>query len=220
MISLIITGRLEEVISEADMRNVGLIDTYRSRLEDYHRHLVDLRDLAYEGSVEREQREATFQRAVELLSPVVREVLEEFNEIILDNTGNIEWREVESDGDDGLVSMWLMSWPLQQAAHHRSGGIWQQDSEPTSPPVLKETPEESIDPIIVRAFLPKEGVTGWIHGHIAGSYHSQNSMWPLNVLTPDDAKRQAIVVWMIAEGELHRCTYDLGQAAMTLLPKW
>ena len=82
-------------------------------MEDYHRHLVDLRDLAYEGSVEREQREATFQRAVELLSPVVREVLEEFNEIILDNTGNIEWREVESDGDDGLVSMWLMSWPLQ-----------------------------------------------------------------------------------------------------------
>jgi len=44
----------------------------------------------YEGSAGREEREVTFRRAVELLAPVVRAVLEEFNAIILDNTGNIE----------------------------------------------------------------------------------------------------------------------------------
>ena len=193
------------------------IRAYKNRLEDYRRHLSDLRDRTYEGSSGRKEREATFKRSVELLSPVVQEVLGEFNEIILHNTGNIEWRPVQSDGDDGLVSMWLLSWPLQQSAHARSRGVSPEDSE-LRPPVLKETKKGSIDPIIIRAFLPKDGTFGGLHGHISGAHHSPNSMWPLNVVTPADAKRQAIVVWMIAEGELHRCSYDLAHAPMTLIP--
>jgi len=92
------------------------------------------------------------------------------------------------------------------------------DSDLMMPPLLKESTAESIDPVIVRAFLPKDGETGALHGHLAGAYHSPNSMWPLNVLTPDDAKRQAIIVWAIAEGELHRCTYETAHAPMALLP--
>jgi len=195
------------------------VNTYRNRREDYRRHLIDLRDLAYEGSVDRAQREVTFRRAVELVSPVVQDVLAEFNDVMLDKTGAIEWRDLQSDGDGGLVSLWLLSWPLQRAAKRRSGGIMGPDSDTMLPPLLKDTAAESIDPVIVRAFLPKPGETGALHGHIAGAYHSPNSMWPLNVLTPDDATRQAIIVWTIAEGELHRCTYETVHAPMILLPQ-
>ena len=86
------------------------------------------------------------------------------------------------------------------------------------PPVLEETKGGSIDPIIIRAFLPNDDTFGVLHGHIAGAYHSANSIWPLNVLTPEDAQRQGIVIWMIAEVELHRCTYDQAHVPMTLLP--
>ena len=194
------------------------IGTYKDRLEDWQRHLSDLRDLTYEGRLERDEREETFKSAVELLSPVVYKVLEEFNNVMLEGTGSIEWRPVGSDGDEGLVSMWILSWPQQQAAKRRTGGVLAKDDEPTQPPVLKETDQEGIDPIIVRAFMPKQGIVGWLHGHISGAYTSPNSMWPLNVTTPKDAERQAIVLWMIAEGEFHRCTYELARAAITLLP--
>jgi hypothetical protein len=43
-------------------------------------------------------------------------------------------------------------------------------------------------------------------------------MWPLNVINPAEARRQRIVIWMIAEGELHRCTYEMAHAPVSLLP--
>jgi hypothetical protein len=195
------------------------LDTYRDRLEDYRRHLADLRDRKYEGHVERAGRETTFTHATELLSPVVHQVLDEFNEVMLDNTGEIEWRPVHSDGDGGLISLWLLSWPLQRKARQRSGGYWDQDSEPMQPQFLRESPLNAIEPIVIQTFLPKEGVVGWLHGHIAGRHYSPNNMWPLQVTTEEDALRQAIVLWMIAEGELHRCVYDMSHEPMTILPK-
>ena len=112
-------------------------DAYRDRFEDYRRHLVDLRDHTYEGFVDRPGREATFMRAVELLSPVVCDVLHEFGRVMLDNTGTVEWRPVQSDGDGGLISMWLLSWPLQRTARRRLTGMWDRNSEPTQPTVLR-----------------------------------------------------------------------------------
>ena len=193
------------------------VQAYKKRGEDYRRHLIDLRDHAYEGSVERAEREATFRRAVELFSPVVHEVLTEFNAVMFANTGSIEWRRVQSDGDGGLVTLWLLSWPMQQASRARKRGQRLQDSE-LRPPVLRETSEGSIDPIIVRAFLPNDDTFGGLHGHLAGGYHTPNSLWPLNVVTREDAERQAIIIWAIAEGELHRCTYDMAHAPTQLLP--
>lgn len=194
------------------------ITTYKNRLEDYRRHCIDLRDMGYEGSSTRPEREATFRQAVELVSPVVTEVLKEFNDVILDKTGSVDWKGIHDDGDDGLISLWLLSWPLQQSARRRTEGYWSKDSEPVQANILPETDAGGIDPIIVRAFLPKDGVTGWLHGHLAGRYDSPNGMWPLNVTTPTDAQRQGVVIWMIAEGELHRCVYEMAHAPMELLP--
>jgi hypothetical protein len=194
-------------------------DTYQHRLEDYRRHLVDLRDRTYEGAVERPERESTFTRAVELLSPVVQQVLNEFNRVMLGSTGTVEWRPVHNEGTGGLISLWILSWPLQRVARRRAEGYWERDSEPMQPLMLNETAPGGVDPIVVQTFLPQEGVVGWLHGHIAGRFHSPSSMWPLNVVTKEDAQRQAIVIWMIAEGELHRCVYEMSHAPMSILPK-
>ena len=198
---------------------VDSIANYAHRLEDYRRHLIDLRDMQYEGAQERAEREATFRQAAEFVSPVVWEVLDEFNSVFLESTGEVSWRGVESDGNEGLVSLWLLTWPLQQAARRRTEGYWSKDSEPVQPNIVPETVEGGIDPIVVRAFLPKDGVTGWLHGHLAGRYDSANGMWPLNVTNPQDAQRQGVVIWMIAEGELHRCVYEMAHKPMTLLPQ-
>lgn len=195
------------------------VDTYRDRLEDYRRHLVDLRDRMYEGSVERCDREATYRRATELLSPVVHQVLEEFNEVMLDGTGEVEWRPVQNDGDGGLISLWILSWPLQRAARQRSGGYWDDDSEPLQEPFLSESEPDAVEPIVIQTFLPREGIVGWLHGHVAGRHYTPNNMWPLHVATEQDAHRQAVVLWMIAEGELHRCVYEMSHKPMTILPK-
>ena len=197
---------------------IDSIAQYTSRLEDYRRHLFDLRDVKYEGAAERPDREARFTAAVELVSPVVHDVLEEFNKVFLEGTGNVYWRGIESDGDEGLVSLWLLKWPLQQTARRRTAGYWSKDSEPVQPNIVPDTDEGGIDPVVIRAFLPRDGVTGWLHGHLAGRYDSANGMWPLNVTRPVDAQRQGVVVWMIAEGELHRCVYEMAHAPMTLLP--
>ena len=194
------------------------IATYKDRLEDYRRHCIDLRELKYEGSATRAEREATFTQAVNLVSPIVMEVLEEFNEVFFAKTGTVCCRELESDGNDGLVCLWLLSWPLQQTARRRTEGIWSKDSEPVQPNIMPETDPNGIDPIIVRAFLPKDGITGWLHGHLAGRYDSPNGMYPLNVTSREDAKRQGVVLWMIAEGELHRCVYEMAHAPLDILP--
>lgn len=194
------------------------IDTYEERLEDYRRHLIDLRDRAYEGCVTRADREATFTSAVEFLSPVAMQVLEEFNRVMCGNTGRVEWRPVASDGDGGLISVWLLSWPLQQQARRRTGGYWDEDSEQMQPTFLQETAEGSVDPIVIQTFLPKEGQVGWLHGHISGRFFTPSSMWPLNVVSEEEARRQAIVLWMIAEGELHRIVYEMSHAPMSILP--
>jgi hypothetical protein len=123
---------------------------YHERFEDYRRHLRDLRDFTYEGRAGRADREAVFRQAVELLSPVACQVLEEFNTVMLAGTGRVVWRPVQGDGQNGLVSLWLLAWPLQQGARARPKGPLPQDSA-LQPRVLGDTPEGSIDPIIVRA---------------------------------------------------------------------
>lgn len=194
------------------------IDTYDERLEDYRRHLIDLRYRTYEGHVTRSAREATFSRAVEYMSPVAIQVLEEFNRVMCGNTGRVEWRPIADDGDGGLISLWLLSWPLQQQARRRTGGYWDENSEPMQPNFLDETTEGGVDPIVIQAFLPKEGKVGWLHGHVSGRFCTPSSMWPLNILSEAEARRQAIMLWMIAEGELHRIVYEMSHAPMSILP--
>jgi len=63
------------------------------------RHLDDLVARRYEGAASWVDRVAVFQRAVELLDPVVRGVFAEADAAFLENTGEITRRSVEdSDG--------------------------------------------------------------------------------------------------------------------------
>ena len=64
------------------------------------RHFEDLRDGTHGGSASRKDKEAHFEKAVQLLSPVARQVLTE--------TGLCR------TADGGLNASWVLSWPEQR----------------------------------------------------------------------------------------------------------
>src|SRR6266436_2429941 len=64
------------------------------------RHFEDLRDGTHGGSASRKDKEALFEKAVQLLSPVARQVLTE--------TGLCR------TADGGLNASWVLSWPEQR----------------------------------------------------------------------------------------------------------
>jgi hypothetical protein len=80
------------------------------------RHFEDLRDGTHGGSANREDKEAHFEKAVQLLAPVARQVLTEMNTILLLNTGQITETGLRSTKDGGLEALWALSWPEQRAA--------------------------------------------------------------------------------------------------------
>ena len=80
------------------------------------RHFEDLRDGTHGGSASREDKEAHFGRAVELLTPVAREVLNEMNVSLLCDTGQLTESGLWRTPDGGLNASWSLSWPEQRAA--------------------------------------------------------------------------------------------------------
>lgn len=54
-----------------------------------------------------------------------------------------------------------------------------------------------MDPITVRAHFGD----GWTHGHLAGLVAGD---WPMQVTSGEDAERQEMIIWTIAETELHQ----------------
>jgi hypothetical protein len=80
------------------------------------RHFADLRDGTHGGSASREDKEAHFEKAVQLLAPVARQVLTEMNTSLLLNTGQLTETELRRTGDGGLAASWALSWPEQRAA--------------------------------------------------------------------------------------------------------
>ena len=80
------------------------------------RHFVDLRDGTHGGSASREDKEAHFEKAVQLLAPVARQVLAEVNTSLLLDTGQLTETGLRRTGDEGLIASWVLSWPEQQAA--------------------------------------------------------------------------------------------------------
>ena len=67
------------------------------RAEDMLRHLADLVTSTYEGAASWSERRGLFHRAVELVDPVVRRVLEDTDAMFLDRTGDIVARTLEQD---------------------------------------------------------------------------------------------------------------------------
>ena len=85
------------------------------RTEDLLRHLADLRSGSHEGVSDRAGKQAVYRRAVELLDPVVRRVLEEARAALLDGDGEVAAEPVHPDGG-GLLAAWTLSWPAQRAS--------------------------------------------------------------------------------------------------------
>jgi hypothetical protein len=80
------------------------------------RHFEDLRDGTHGGSRSRKEKEAHFEKAVQLLAPVARQVLNEMNTGLLLDTGQLTETGPRRIADGGLTASWVLSWPEQQAA--------------------------------------------------------------------------------------------------------
>jgi hypothetical protein len=157
------------------MRHPGTV-----REEDLMRHLADLVARRYEGAASWADRVAVFQRAVELLDPVVRGVLAEADEMFLEHTGEITRHSVE-DSDGSVGEHWELSWPRQREAVSRHGG--------------------PVGPVQVIAWFRRS----FNHAHLRGSTAGD---WPLQVTTTEDASRQLPIVRAIVEAELHQKIYE------------
>ena len=66
------------------------------------RHFEDLRDGTHGGSASREDKEAHFEKAVQLLAPIARQVLNEMNLHLLRDTGQLTESGLRRTPDGGL----------------------------------------------------------------------------------------------------------------------
>ena len=80
------------------------------------RHFSDLRDRTHGGSVSRDDKEAHFAHAVELLEPIARQALEEINTHLLLGTGRVVATGLQRDADGSLSASWDLEWSEQLAA--------------------------------------------------------------------------------------------------------
>ena len=80
------------------------------------RHFEDLRDGTHGGSAGRTDKEAHFEKAVQLLAPIARHVLTEMNTKLLLDTGKLTETGLLRTADGGLSASWSLSWPEQRAA--------------------------------------------------------------------------------------------------------
>jgi hypothetical protein len=80
------------------------------------RHFEDLRDGTHGGSASRKDKEAHFEKAMQLLAPIARQVLSEMNTSLLLDTGQLTETGLRRTADGGLTASWALSWPEQQAA--------------------------------------------------------------------------------------------------------
>ena len=80
------------------------------------RHFEDLRDGTHGGSAIRRNKEAHFEKAVQLLAPIARQVLTEINTSLLLGTGQLTETGLQRTADGGLDASWALSWPEQRAS--------------------------------------------------------------------------------------------------------
>jgi hypothetical protein len=80
------------------------------------RHFEDLRDGTHGGSASREDKEAHFEKAVQLLAPIARQVLTEMNTSLLLDSGQLTETGLRRTADGGLSASWALSWPEQRTA--------------------------------------------------------------------------------------------------------
>jgi hypothetical protein len=103
------------------------------------RHFEDLRDGTHGGSATRKDKEAHFEKAVQLLAPIARQVLTEMNTSLLLDTGQLTETGLRRIADGGLNASWVLTWPEQRAV--------------------------GIDPIMLQAYFGG----GFHHPHLRGT---------------------------------------------------
>lgn len=153
-----------------------MVNEMPPRATDIFRHLNDLRSGTYEGAREWPERVGVFRRAVSLLDPVVRRVLDETNTVFLAGSGSVNHR-VGEDRDGGTYAHWELSWPDQRHASGRDGG--------------------RVEPIQLIAVFGRGAAHPHLRGAVAG-------MWPCQVVDEADAERQEPILRAIVECELHQ----------------
>jgi hypothetical protein len=84
-------------------------------ITSFIRHFEDLRDGTHGGSVRRKDKEAHFEKEVQLLAPVARQVLTEMNTSLLLDTWQLSETGLQRTADGGLSASWALSWPQQRA---------------------------------------------------------------------------------------------------------
>ena len=67
------------------------------------RHFADLRDGTHGGSASRKDKEVHFEKAVQLLAPVARQVLAEVNTSLLLDTGQLTETGLRRTADEGIA---------------------------------------------------------------------------------------------------------------------
>jgi hypothetical protein len=163
----------------------GSNSSWRGRVEDYSRHVTDLRQRGYEGALDREAKEVAFLRAFEIMTPLALRVLDDLSDWYLSGTGTIETNSPARDDKGGLAGTWSLSWPLLRSDRDRMTG-------------------EELPPVRLRAIFPIE----WTHPHLALIGPREDVFaWPFQVVSSDDATRQEAVLRVIAEAELHDRIY-------------
>ncbi len=79
-------------------------------------HFADLRDGHHGRAHDRGGKEQVYTRAVGLLAPYARQVLDEMNTALLLDTGSITDTGILPTAGGGSEARWLLSWPEQQHA--------------------------------------------------------------------------------------------------------
>jgi hypothetical protein len=119
---------------------------------------------------------------VTLVSPMVTGALKTASDLFLGGTGSISFADVGSDGAGGLIAIWELRWPAQEAEAGR----------------LQPGP---VAPVQVTAIFPQ----GWTHGHLRGR---RLGNWPLQVTSAADVPALEPVVGVIIAAELHEVVYE------------
>lgn len=167
---------------------------WMARRTDYMRHVQDLRSSSYEGALARPDREAVFCHAFDLVTPVAQRVLADLNQTFLNNSGQIRVLAPARVPEGGLIGSWEVSWPALEQAKNRFDG---------SP----------VGPLALSAVFPltATGQMLWTHPHFAllrpCCRDGFACAWPMQVLSPEDARRQEPVLRVLAEAEMHQMTY-------------
>jgi hypothetical protein len=182
------------------MSRTAASDLFESRVQDWRRHVVDLQMDRYEGTDDRYAREAVFRSAFDLLTPVAVDVLTSLSAAYLGDAGDVNVSSpIEVDAEEltganhqpqgGLLGSWDLSWPALEEARNRLDG-------------------SVMPPVQIFVMFPSD----FTHPHLALFDLSRPrrwiACWPLQVSNEEDATRQAPIMAVIAEAELHERTFS------------